>query len=131
MKKKRKKKSASLLTRLFKKGDKKGGKKKGAGGKAGAEKARPLTPRQRSIAEIKQMKKIGDNDPERLAQILSTILGDERVKERIEKEKLDQLVWDIIHKKEQGSGEGEAGEGGEANEVDGVDDEGVEGASPN
>jgi phosphopantothenoylcysteine synthetase/decarboxylase len=128
MKKKRKKNSASLLTRLFKKG----GKKKGAGGKAGAEKARPLTPRQRSIAEIKQMKKIGDNDPERLAQILSTILGDEQVKERIEKEKLDQLVWDIIHKKEQGSGgEGEGGETNEVDGVDGVDEEGVEGASPN
>ena len=85
MKKKRKKKSASMLTRLFKKsGKKKGGKKKGAGGKRQAgEKARPLTRRQRAIAEIKQMKKIGDNDPERLAQILSTILGDARAKAKV------------------------------------------------
>ena len=130
MKKKRKKKSASMLTRLFKKsGKKKGGKKKGAGGKRQAgEKARPLTRRQRSIAEIKQMKKIGDNDPERLAQILSTILGDEREKEQAAKERLDQMVWDIIHKKEQGSG---GGEGGEGEEGEGEGGEGVEGVSPN
>ena len=115
-KKKKKKKPSSLLTRLFKKDGKKGGKKKAA---ATGEKARPLTRRQRSVAEIKQMKKIGDSDPARLARILSTILGDQRAKEQAEKEKLDQLVWDIIHKKEQGSGQeggneenGESGENG-------------------
>ena len=118
--KKKKKKPNSLLTRLFKKDGKKDG-KKGGKKKAAAtgEKARPLTRRQRSVAEIKQMKKIGDNDPARLANILSTILGDVRAKEQAEKEKLDELVWDIIHKKEQGSGQdeeneenGESGENG-------------------
>ena len=44
-------------------------------------KAKPLTALQRSIAEIKQMKKIGDRDPERLAQLLVAMLGQERAKE--------------------------------------------------
>ena len=113
MKKKRKKKKgskkSSVLTRLFgkdgKKGGKKGGKKKVAGAKEAVEKARPLSRRQRSIEEIKQMKKIGDRDPERLARLLSAILGEVRAKEQADKEMLDHMVWNIIHRKEQGSGE--------------------------
>ena len=64
-------------------------------------KAKPLTALQRSIAEIKQMKKIGDRDPERLAQLLVAMLGQERSKEEEAKGKLDEQVWDIIHRAEQ------------------------------
>jgi hypothetical protein len=67
-KKKGKKKSpsgkASLLTRLF------GGRQKKRPKPPSKEKAKPLTPMQRSIAEIQQMTKIGQRDPERLAQLL-------------------------------------------------------------
>ena len=64
-------------------------------------KAKPLTALQRSIAEIKQMKKIGDRDPERLAQLLVAMLGQERAKQEEAKRKLDEQVWDIIHRAEQ------------------------------
>jgi hypothetical protein len=66
------------LTRIFgaKKSEKKG--KKTAAKKV---KAKPLTPLARSISEIQQMAKIGQRDPERLAQLLITMLGKERAKE--------------------------------------------------
>ena len=95
---KKRKKSAkeSLLTRIF-------GKNK-AGDKA-KKKAKaiikPLGPIERSIAEIKQMKKIGERDPERLAQLLLSMLGQERAKEEEAKCKLDQQVLDIIHRAEE------------------------------
>jgi len=102
IKKTKKKAQGSLLTRFFggKKGDKKG--KKTATAKV---KAKPLTPLERSISEVQQMAKIGQRDPERLAQLLITMLGKERAKEEADQERFNQQVWDIVHKDEQEEGE--------------------------
>ena len=93
-KKKGKKKApsgkASLLTRLF------GGRQKKRPKPPSEEKAKPLTPMQRSIAEIQQMTKIGQRDPERLAQLLITMLGKERAKEEADRQEFEQQVWDIV-----------------------------------
>lgn len=115
MKSRKKKASASLLSRLLggkRKGKEGTGKKgKGAGKKTAAKKAgteeqtvskaRPLTRRERSIAEIKQMTKIGAKDPERLARLLATILAKEREQQQAEKANFEQQVWDIVHRSEQ------------------------------
>ena len=106
----KKKSSRSLLTRLFKNGKKK--KKKGQAdanpepsAKKMAEKVataaaqeKPLTPRQRSIAEIKQMKSLGDKSPERLARILAAMLSKERAKNEADKEYFDHMVQGIIER---------------------------------
>ena len=63
------------------------------------EKAKPLTPMQRSIAEIQQMTKIGERDPERLAQLLITMLGKERTKEEADRQEFEQQVWDIVQRR--------------------------------
>ena len=97
-KKKKKAAKKSLLTRLF--GDKKA-KENGKTKKKTEARAKALTALQRSISEIKQMKKIGERDPKRLAQLLATILGQERAKAEEAKRKLDVQVWDIIHRAEQ------------------------------
>lgn len=119
MKSRKKKASDSLLFRLLggkKKGKAGSGKKgKAAGKKKAAEKAdpekqtaskaRPLTRRERSIAEVKQMTKIGAKDPERLARLLATILAKEREKRQVDKDDFEQQVWDIVHRSEQGEQE--------------------------
>ena len=97
-KKKKKAAKKSLLTRLF--GDKKA-KENGKTKKKTEARGKALTALQRSISEIKQMKKIGERDPKRLAQLLATILGQERAKAEEAKRKLDVQVWDIIHRAEQ------------------------------
>ena len=95
-KKKGKKNSSSdkpsLLTRLF------GRRKKKQFKTSPKEKTKPLTPRQRSIAEIQQMAKIGQRDPERLAHLLITMLGKERAKEEADRQNFEQQVWDIVHR---------------------------------
>lgn len=96
-KKKNKKKvpsdKSSLLTRLF------GNRQKKAPQKRSEKvKAKPLTPLQRSIAEIQQMTKIGQRDPERLAQLLITMLGKERAKEEVDRQQFEQQVWDIVNR---------------------------------
>jgi hypothetical protein len=101
-KKPAKKAKSSLLTRLF--GGKKGANKNQTGAAKKA-KAKPLTPLQRSIAEMQQMTKIGKRDPERLAQLLITMLGKERAKEEAAKQNFDQQVWDIVHRDEQKNAE--------------------------
>ena len=101
----RKKKKAakkSLLARLF--GDRKKAKNDQVA-KVPKAKAKPLTPLQRSIAEIKQMKKIGGRAPERLAQLLVAMLGQERAKEEEARCRLDKQVRDIIHRAEKKEGE--------------------------
>ncbi len=109
MKSRKKKASDSLFFRLL------GGKKKGKAGtgkkgkaakkadpeKQTASKARPLTRRERSIAEVKQMTKIGAKDPERLARLLATILAKDREKRQADKNDFEQQVWDIVHRSEQ------------------------------
>ena len=96
----------SLLTRLF------GGRQKKRPKTSPKKKAKPLTPLQRSIAEIQQMAKIGQRDPERLAQLLATMLGKERAKEEADRQEFEQQVWDIVHreddKKADASDEGDA-----------------------
>ena len=117
----KKKPSRSLLTRLFKNGKKK--KKKGRAGanpkpsarkiaaKATTEaaKEKPLTPRQRSISEIKQMKSLGDKSPERLARVLAAMLSRERAKNEADKEYFDRFVQGIIERREKGDDEGSGG----------------------
>ena len=84
----------SLLTRLF------GRRKKKRFKTSPKEKTKPLTPRQRSIAEIQQMAKIGQRDPERLAHLLITMLGKERAKEESDRQDFEQQVWDIVHRED-------------------------------
>ena len=98
VKKRKKSVKGSLLTRIF--GKKKAGEDDKVKKKAKA-RIKPLAPIERSIAEIKQMKKIGERDPERLAQLLLSMLGQERAKEEEAKRKLDQQVLDIIHRAEE------------------------------
>ena len=125
----KKKSSKSLLTRFFKSNGKKKG-KKGSKTKTGKRKSETgkgdvedsnvaKTPRQKSIAEIKQMRQVGDKSPERLARILSTILSQERQKNEKDQEMFDQMVWGIIQRKEKGqhsdSDEGEDADDGSDN----------------
>ena len=114
MKPRKKKKSDSQLGRLFG-GSKKKGKGKGSSGKkrnnstqkkaagsAPKEKPRPLTRMERSIAEIKQMAKIGEKDPERLARMLAALLAKEREKQQADQENFEQQVWEIVRRSEEG-----------------------------
>ena len=43
---------------------------------------------------------MGESDPERLAMLLSRLLGQEKEKERLAKEDFDRMVWDIVNKNE-------------------------------
>ena len=54
------------------------------------------------------MKQMGDNSPERLARILSTLLSKEREKNDRDKEMFDQMVWGIIQRKEKKDGEADS-----------------------
>ncbi|MBT6148542.1 MAG: hypothetical protein HN712_18735 [Gemmatimonadetes bacterium] len=87
----------SFLKRLLKR-DSDAGKGSGAGK---AEKKKPLTPLERSIAEIRQLQKVGERDPERLATLLANILQKEKAKHDDAQEKFDALVWDIVNREEQ------------------------------
>jgi len=111
----------SLLTRLFgggKKGDGKPRAKAGAGGskaagngraEAGpaAAKARPLTPLERSIREIKQLAKVGERDPERLALLLSNLLAGEKARRQQDQERFDRMVTDLLERRDAPSGPGD------------------------
>ena len=119
MKGRAKKPSKSLLTRLLGGSKKKKGKSGKKGGKGGGQKAaaaksgapaepkpKPQSPLQRSVAEIKQMKAVGEADPERLARLLANLLSKEREKNEADKERFDELVWDIIQRHEKGQNGG-------------------------
>lgn len=105
-KKKQQSNEKSLLTRFFKSGKKKKGGAKEIlnGGTPGrgksVEKLKPLSSMDRSIQEIKQLMKVGQDDPERLALLLSNLLGTEREKMQQKQAAFDQMVWDIVAKKE-------------------------------
>ncbi|MFH1574127.1 MAG: hypothetical protein ABIG68_09090 [Acidobacteriota bacterium] len=110
MKSRKKKGKDSLLARLLAGGKKKGEKGAARKGKAqprkkapgeGVAKARALTRLERSIAEVKQMTKIGEKDPERLARLLAGLLAKEREKQRIEQDAFEKQVWEIVHRSEQ------------------------------
>ena len=105
------KKKKPLLTRIF--GGKKGGKSKGGKKGATADKQSQETPRtrlQRSIAEMKQMKQLGEKDPERLARLLVAMFREVQQKEEQDKQRFDEMVWDIVHKNEAPEEEGGNGE---------------------
>ena len=46
------------------------------------------------------MAKIGQRDPERLAQLLVTMLGKERAKEEADRQEFEQQVWNIVHRED-------------------------------
>ena len=113
-KKKKASKNASLLTRLFKSGKKSGsgaengsdGNAKTAGeGRAGP--GRAQTPLERSIQEIKQLAKVGESDPERLALLLSNLLGAHKEKTQQDQQVFDQMVWDIVKRNEAAEEDGD------------------------
>ena len=101
----KKKAQGSLLTRLLKgKGKKKSKDQKAAStaGRKAEASEKPPTPLDRSIREIKQLLGVGQSDPERLALLLSNILGAEREKQEKEQQKFDEMVWDLVIRREQG-----------------------------
>jgi len=105
----KKKNTESLLGRLFGGGKKKGkGKKRGDSaqkkgeGTASKEKPKSLTRLDRSVAEIKQMAKIGEKDPERLARMLAVLLAKEREKQQVDQEHFEEQVWEIVRRSEKG-----------------------------
>ena len=111
--KKKKKKAAKkpaegLLARLFK-GGKDAAKSKDGPAKPEV-KIKPLTPLERSIQEIKHMAKLGESDPERLAMLLSKLLGTEQEKQRNAQEDFDQMVWDIVNKEDAKKNETDQGD---------------------
>ena len=83
----------SLLTRFFTK-------KKSNIRERPQYKSKPLTPRQKSIAEIKQMAEIGKKDPERLAKVLSGMLRGKQDSLRAGRIQLDSHVSDIVKRDE-------------------------------
>ncbi|MFC1525764.1 hypothetical protein ACFL6X_03015 [Candidatus Latescibacterota bacterium] len=124
-KKKKKAAKGSLLTRLFGAGGKGSAKEKpkvkkagaatGSNGKAPAQdgrqspapaKARPLTPLERSIEEVRRMMKVGESDPQRLAMLLSNLLGTEKQKRQQDQQKFDDMVLGIVRKREGTSEDG-------------------------
>ena len=66
--------------------------------------SKSLTPRQRSIAEIKQMAEIGKKDPERLAKVLSGMLRKNREVLKDGKARLKSHVADIVRRDEKNQG---------------------------
>lgn len=139
MKPRKKKSSDSLLGRLFGGGKKKKSKGKGksssgkkgnnsaqkkAAGSAPKEKPRPLTRMERSVAEIKQMAKIGEKDPERLARMLAALLAKEREKQQADQENFEQQVWEIVRRSEEGE---ESPDGGPPSDGGGDADDGPPG----
>ncbi len=104
----KKKAPNSLLTRLLKGKDKKkdkADKEAPVTGRQSAATDQPPTPLDRSIREIKQLLGVGQSDPERLALLLSNILGAEREKQEKDQQNFDQMIWDIVNRTEQGSGD--------------------------
>lgn len=109
----------SFLKRLLKRdGDDKKADKSGA---TKAEKKKPLTPLEKSIAEIRQLQGVGERDPERLAGLLANILAKEKAKQDEAREKFDAMVWDIVNREEQGDEDGDGGESGDAGQTDSTD----------
>ena len=103
--------AGGLLSRLFG-GDAKAAPKKSKAkpGADGAAKARPLTPLERSIQEIKHMTKVGKSDPERLAMILSKLLQQEKQKQEQAQQDFDRMVWDIVNTDESETEDGAGGD---------------------
>lgn len=56
------------------------------------------------------MAKVGESDPERLAMLLSRLLGQEKEKQRLGQDDFDRMVWDIVHKDDETSDTDESAE---------------------
>jgi len=125
-KKKKKRSSASLLGRLFaSSGDRKKaarGKAQSKGGAKAAPKAptkdeseappaAPLTPRQKSVREIEQMAQMGKADPERLALMLSRLLGTVRDQRDRDQADFEEMVSDILARGSEAPEDGDSEEG--------------------
>ena len=61
----------------------------------------PRTKLQRSIAEMKHMKQLGEKDPERLANLFVSMFREAQQKEERDKQRFDEMIWDIVRKSEQ------------------------------
>ncbi len=53
---------------------------------------------------------VGESDPERLAMLLSRLLGQEKEKQRLAQDDFDRMVWDIVHKDDETSDTDESAE---------------------
>ena len=74
--------------------------KPGAAEGDAAPKARALTPLERSIQEIKQMAKVGESDPQRLAMLLSNLLAGEQAKRQQDQQSFDEMISDLVDRRE-------------------------------
>ena len=104
MKKRRQQRSGSWLTRFFKGEEKRSKGRKGRPArKAPADPpAEPLGPRQKAVAEIRQLAAIGRKDPERLAMLLTNMLGEARAGRRRDEEKYRSLIEEIARRDPRG-----------------------------
>jgi hypothetical protein len=83
-----------------------------AGRKAqAAEKARPMTAREKQVRELKMLANIGKQDPERLAGIISRMLLEGQRKDEADRQMFERLIWEKIEKRQPDRGAQEA-EGG-------------------
>ncbi len=64
----------------------------------GRQSIRPLTPRQRSIEEIRQLARIGARDPGRLARLLAAMLAKEQARRQADQERFDQQVREVVQR---------------------------------
>lgn len=62
----------------------------------------PLEPRQKAVAEIRQLVAIGHKDPERLAMLLTNMLGEARAGRRRDEEKYRSLIEEIARREPRG-----------------------------
>lgn len=112
--KKKTAKKPSFLKRLLKRdGDDEKTRRGGTGESTASEKKKALTPLEKSIAEIRQLQKVGERNPERLATLLGNILSKEKQNQDEAKGKFDSMVWDIVNRDEKTSEEN-AGQDGDA-----------------
>ena len=100
MKKKRPQRTGSWLTRFFKSEDKRSKRreKRPARQAAAPPPSEPLSPRQKAVAEIRQLAAIGRKDPERLAMLLTNMLGEAREGRRRDEEKYRALIEEIARR---------------------------------
>ena len=77
--------------------------REGRGRQASAKGPETLSPRKRTIKELKTLLAIGKRDPERLAGIVSRLLHEDRERELNAKRAFERLVWEKAEQK--GSGE--------------------------
>ncbi len=68
------------------------------------------TRKERQVNELKTMYGIGKRDPERLAQIISSMLQEAMMQEEEERLRFEQLLWDKVDKKK-GTKNGESEDG--------------------